>query len=67
MDLGFNNQARNTSSLNRKMGLGFKNQAWKHLWPKHQSKSRMHLCFSNQLTVFNLYKNKTKTFSRLTP
>jgi hypothetical protein len=27
----------------------------------------MHLCFSNQLTVFNLYKNKTKTFSRLTP
>jgi hypothetical protein len=27
----------------------------------------MHLCFSNQLTVFNLNKNKTKTFSRLTP
>ena len=75
-------QARKELSLNRKMGLGFKNQAWRGLcqskrqvlgfknqaW-RHQwpSRSQMHLYSSNQLTVFSPYKNKTKTFSRLIP
>jgi hypothetical protein len=64
MGLGFKNQAWRGLCQSKMQVLGFKNQAWRHQCP---SKSQMHLCSSNQLTVFSQYKNKTKTFSRLIP
>lgn len=66
-DLGFNNQARKKLYQNIQTDLSYKNQVWTHQWPKNQSKSPMHSCFSNQPIVFNLYQNKTKIFSLLTP